>query len=254
MREGVFWIEMMRDSNGKILNFRKVHQLLRLIGAGLLLASFSAAQTPDQAAVIHGIDAAVKARIDHVAAYSVIEHYKVFRGGDETNPAAEMVVRTEYRKNQGKNFTILAESGSTMLRSQLLGSILKHEKEMSQPGVRETVLVNSSNYQFTLKSTAPQMLNGRSCLLLALRPLRNSPSLFTGTLWVDAKDYSIVQLMGKASKSASFLTGASDVSRQYAMISGYPMAIRAVAVTRSGLMGTTTIQIDSSNYQVQQTQ
>jgi hypothetical protein len=51
----------------------------------------------DAASVIQLVDAAVKARIDHIAAYSVTEHYAVYRGKDETHPAAEMTVRTEYK-------------------------------------------------------------------------------------------------------------------------------------------------------------
>ena len=226
---------------------------LFLISMILLLWGACAAhcQTPDLEAVIRGVDASVKTRIDHVASYTVTEHYAVFRGADLTKPAAEMTVRTEYHKDHGKQYTIMAESGSSLLRSQLLGSVLAHEKEMSQPGVRETVLVNSTNYQMALKSKEPQLLDGHNCLLLQIKPRRLSPSLFEGTVWVDAKDYSIVQLVGKTSKSHSFLAGASDVVRQYAPVDGFPMATHASAKTHSSLLGDTLLKIDYSNYQVQ---
>jgi hypothetical protein len=211
------------------------------------------AQQANTASAVRGIDAAVAARIDHVVSYSVTEHYAVYRGGDESKPAAEMTVRTDYRKDQGKNYTILAQSGSSLLRNQLLGSVLDNEKQMSLPGTRETVLINSANYRMELKSAATQPLDGHDCLVLALTPRRNSPSLFQGTLWVDAHNFNIVQLEGTAAKSHSFLTGPAQVLRQYAPVAGFPMAAHARATSKSSLLGMTTIKIDYSGYQVQLT-
>jgi hypothetical protein len=200
---------------------------------------------------VQGIDASVQARIDHVAGYTVTEHYAVFRNGNESHPAAEMTVRTDYRKEQGKSYTILSQSGSGLLRSQLLGTVLDREKQMSQPGMRETVLVNSANYEMKLKSATTLMVDGHECLVLSLTPRRNSPSLFQGTLWVDAADYSIVQLEGTAAKSPSFLTGATQVMRQYAKFDGFPMATHASAVSKSALLGQTVVKIDYTAYQIQ---
>jgi len=216
-----------------------------------LASSTLPAQQPDVAAVIRGIDASVQARIDHIASYTVTEHYAVFRNNDEVHPAAEMTVKTVYSKNRGKEYTKLTESGSALLRSQLLGTVLDNEKHMSLPGNREGVLVNSDNYEMKLKSSEAQMVDGRECMVLTLTPKRTSPSLFNGTLWVDAKDYSIVQLEGMASKSHSFLSGPAQVSRQYTNVSGFPMATHAKAISKSSLLGETVVKIDYSDYQIQ---
>jgi len=209
------------------------------------------AQPVDLMSLVHGIDASVQARNDHVAGYTVTEHYAVFRNSDESHPAAEMTVRTDYRKEQGKSYTILSQSGSGLLRNQLLGTVLDREKQMSQPGMRETVLVTSANYEMKLMSATTEMVDGRACLVLGLTPKRSSPSLFKGTLWVDAADYSIVQLEGMATKSPSFLTGATQVMRQYAKFEGFPMATHASAVSKSALLGQTVVKIDYSGYQIQ---
>src|SRR6266571_3611763 len=74
-------------------------------------------QQPDNATVVRGIDASVKVRIGNLAGYTVSEHYAVFRSHDETHPAAEMFVKTVYRKDSGKSFSILSRSGSTLLLS-----------------------------------------------------------------------------------------------------------------------------------------
>ena len=208
------------------------------------------AQPPDNATIVQGIDASVKARVDNLAGYTVSEHYAVFRSHDETHPAAEMFVKTVYRKDSGKSFSIVAQSGSSFLRSEVLQNLLNNEQRMSQPGNVETALINSANYDMRLIPNGQQQLSGRDCLVISLNPRRNSPFLFKGTLWVDAKDYSIVQLQGTASKSAFFLASAADVSRQYASVSGFPMATHARAVSNSTLLGQTIVKIDYSDYQL----
>jgi len=239
----------MRFYRDKISLFRPA---LRLCVALLLFGTLRAtAQLPDQATVIRGIDAAVQARINHVASYTVLEHFAVFRSDNQSAPDAEMLLRTEYQKNHGKTFTVVSQRGTGVLGKQILASIMENEKKMSQPGVRENVLINSTNYEMHLRAGPPQMLGGRSCLVLNIRPHHNDASLFAGTLWVDAKDYSIVQLAGKATKSHSLLTGAADVLRQYTLVNGYPMATHAMANTHSGLLGDTTVRVDSTNYQLQ---
>lgn len=213
----------------------------------LATCSASALQ-PDLASVIQGIDASVQARIDHIASYNVTEHYAVFRGND-SEPSAEITVKTTYLKNEGKSYTILSESGSGIMRHEL-HNILDDEKHMTLPGVRETLLVNSTNYTMAFKTDGTQQVDGRDCLVLQLTPKRNDPSLFRGTLWVDAKDYSIVQLEGIATKSHSFLLSPSQVSRQYAIIDGYPMATHAKGSSSVAMLGQVTIKIDYTGYQI----
>jgi hypothetical protein len=182
------------------------------------------AQQLNLESVVHQIDAAVQSRINGIASYTVTEHYAVYRNSDETHPVAEMTVRTAYKHGEGKTYTTLSESGSSVVRSQVLGRILEHERLMSLPDNRRQALVTSANYEMALKSDQKQTIDGRDCLVLSLTPRRPSPFLFNGTLWVDARDFTIVQLQGMAAKSHSMLTGPAQVARQYANVDGFPMA------------------------------
>ncbi len=137
------------------------------------------------------------------------------------------------------------------MRSEVLGTLLENEKRMSQPGNVETALIDSANYDMKLTSDPHRELEGRDCLVVSLSPRRSSPFLFKGTLWVDARDYAIVQLEGTASKSPFFLASAAQVSRQYADVSGFPMATHAKAVSNSTLLGQTVVKIDYSDYQIE---
>jgi hypothetical protein len=197
------------------------------------------------------VDASVKARIDNIAEYTVTEHYAVYRNKDEVHPVAEMTVKTIYQKESGKSYVILSQSGSEIVRNLILSAILDNEKRINLPGIREGAWITSANYTFTLTPGGPALLNGRDCLVLAMIPKRKEPYLIEGLLWVDAKDGSIVQVEGTTSKSSSILTGATQVMRQYANVSGYPQATHVRAVSDSYLLGQTVVKIDYHDYHVQ---
>jgi len=214
---------------------------------------FADCQQPDEATIIRGVDAAVKARLDGIADYTVTEHYAVYRGGDEVHAAAEMTVKTTYNRETGKSYAILSESGSAMLQKFVLNSILENEKRINEPGIREGSWLTSANYVMKLKPGGRERVNGRDCFVLSIDPRRKAPNLIIGTLWVDAADGSIVQIKGTASKSASAFTGPAEVMRQYTMIDGFAEATHARAVAGSFLLGPTVVTIDYSGYRIDRT-
>jgi hypothetical protein len=215
---------------------------------------FLPAQQPDAVAVIRGVDAAVHARADHLAGYTVTENYAVFRGKDEKQPAAQMTVRTTYRKESGKSYEILSESGSALIRKYGLLPLLDHEKQINLPGNREAAWFTSANYEMRLKPGTErgiERVDGRDCFALTIRPKRKAPNLIEGTLWVDAKDFTIVKIDGTSSSSPSLWTGAAHVERHYIELNGFGMATQAKAVSNSFLLGQSIVTIDYQNYQMQ---
>ncbi len=209
------------------------------------------AQQPDSASVIAKVDRSVKLRVDGIASYTVTEHYSVYRGKDETHPAAEMTVRTVYRKDTGKNYTILSQSGSGFIVKHVLGAILDREKEVNRPGIREHTWLNSANYVMKLRPGGIQRMDGRDCVALDVSPRHKDPNLIEGTIWVDVKNGNIVRLEGTTMESPSIFTGVSRLMRQYVDVNGFGMATQARAVTDSFLLGRTIITIDYRDYQIQ---
>lgn len=206
------------------------------------------AQLPPNDAVVRGIDAAVAAREENVISYTVTEHYSVFRNEDKDHPAAQVIVKTSYQKDHGKSYTIVSQSGSSIILKQLIPRILDSEHEINQPANRAHSLITSANYNMQVQ--AEDKVTGRNCLVIQIAPRRSSPYLFAGKLWVDVADQSIVQLEGIASKSPSMFAGATQVSRTYDRINGYGMATHATAISSSWLLGRTTVQIDYTGYEI----
>ncbi|MGA2538556.1 MAG: hypothetical protein ABSF53_21285 [Terracidiphilus sp.] len=230
--------------------FRRVFSTFVVI---LFLASNSQsrAQQLNESSLIPAVDAAVKTRFEAIAAYTVTEHYAVFRNGDETHTVAEMVVKTNYRRESGKSYTILSESGSTVIRRLVLDAILDREKQINEPGVREHAWITSSNYEMKLKPGGTQRVDGRDCFDISINPRQKAPNLVIGEIWVDARDGSLVLLKGTASKSVSAFAAPAEMMRQYATVDGFSMATHVRAVSKSFLFGTATVTIDYTDYQIQ---
>jgi hypothetical protein len=208
-----------------------------------------AAQHPDQAAVIRQIDAAVFARVNNILEFTDVEHYSVYRGGDETHPAAEMTVRDTYKKGVGKEYTVLSESGSGLILHFGLKPLIENEKTINLPGNVEKSWFTSANYEMKLKPGVMR-LNSRDCYVLDIKPRGEAPNLIIGTLWADVKDGFVVQIEGVASKNPSVLAGTTHMMRQYANISEFSMATHARAESTSALFGHTVVTIDYSGYQL----
>ena len=214
-------------------------------------AANGAAQQPDQAAIIRQIDGAVAARADNILGFTDVEHFSVYRSGDETHPVAEMTVRDTYKKGVGKEFTVLSQSGSGIILRFGLKPLINNDVTINLPGNVEKSWFTSANYEMKLKPGGVQKINGRDCYVLDLTPRGEAPNLIIGTLWADARDGSLVQIEGAASKSPSAFAGTTRVMRQYANINGFAMNLHTRAESTSMLFGRTVIMIDYSNYELQ---
>ena len=219
------------------------------LAAGIFgVLTFPAFPQANDSAVIQGIDASVASRDQSLISYSVTEHYSVFRNQEKVHPAAEMTVKTTYQRDKGKSYAVLSQSGSELLLKQVLGRVIDGERTATKPANRPAALITSANY--TMRVKGREVVDGRNCIALAIVPRRSAPLLFQGDLWVDAQDYSIVQLSGLTSKGPNMLAGPTQVARQYATVEGFPMATHAIATSTSWLLGQTTIEIDYAGYQI----
>jgi hypothetical protein len=211
----------------------------------------SAPDRPSDQEIVQRIDAAVYRRFNAVTGYTVREQYSLFRNGEST-PAAEETIQTVYNRSTGKQYTAIAESGSSLLRSAVIDHVLAGEKEVNLPANRESALITSHNYDLRPEPGFVEK-NGRQCIVVDLHPRHKSQHLFTGKAFVDASDYTVVHIEGAPSQSPSFLAGETKVARDYIKIDGFSMATHAEARSHSFLFGDTLLTIDYSDYKIDQT-
>ncbi|WP_348265221.1 hypothetical protein P8935_11905 [Telmatobacter sp. DSM 110680] len=217
----------------------------------LLIATLAPAQQPDAAAVIRDLDTANQSRFDNVLGFTDVEHYKVFRGEDQTHPAAEMTVRTTYTKGIGKSYIIVSQSGSGLIQKLGLQPILDSEKAINDPARVAQSWFTSANYEMHLQTQTQQVIDGHTCVALSVTPRHKAPNMIEGTIWVDAGDHTLVKVEGTSSKSASVFAGTTKMMRRYVKMQGYAMATQARAESTSKIFGPTVIVIDYSDYHFQ---
>ncbi|WP_109485489.1 hypothetical protein [Occallatibacter savannae] len=234
-------------------------ELRRLHTAGAIAIGFlpilglcaSRAQQPDPSAIIRDLDAANISRHNNVLEYSNIERYVVYRGEDQTHPAAEMTVRVTYKKGAGKSYTVLKQSGSAVVLKFGLYPLLENEKAINDPSRVAQSWFTTANYDMQLKPGVTRVIDGRNCVAVAIAPHRKAPNMVEGTLWVDARDHTLVEVDGVASKKPSVFAGRTSMMRRYVKMTGYAMATHAHAESSSFLFGRTAVNIDYSDYQFQ---
>ncbi len=218
----------------------------------LVLAGIHAGPAQEgDAAIIRNIDTATQTRYDTILGYTVREHYAVFRGGDETHPAAEMMVETNYKRGAGKSYSIVSESGSAIIRRFVLRPLLDQEKTINTPGTVQKSWFISANYEMRLNPGTNRELDGRNCVAVSMNPRRKAPNMIEGILWVDAKDDSLVEMDGIASQSPSMFAGRTKLMRHYRNMNGFAMATNARAESDSGFFGKTVVTIDYQDYKIE---
>jgi hypothetical protein len=204
----------------------------------------------DPAAIIQRIDAVAYDRYDNVLGFTVTEHYSVTRGNDGAAPAAEMTVKTTYRRGVGKSYAIISQSGSEAIHRFGLRPLLDNEKRINDPANAEKSWFTSANYQMQVKSGTTRKIDGRECIAVSMHPRRKAPNMIEGTLWVDATDSSLVEIDGIASRSPSVFAGTTKMMRHYVNMNGYPMATRSRAESNSFFFGRTVVTIEYSDYDI----
>jgi hypothetical protein len=211
----------------------------------LLTGTLLAQQIPPD--LVQRVDAAEFAREANLGSYTVTEHYSVFRNGG-SEPAADTLVNTVYKKGQGKQYTVTSRSGSSLLQKYLIDRVLKEEADVSKSDKRGEILVTSSNYDMAFER--PDSTLGRNCLLLKLTPKRKSQYLVDGHAWVDSQNYHLVRVQGKLSAKPAFFAGIPTIQRDYQELQGFAVATKSHSESSSMLLGSTVLNIHYENYQV----
>lgn len=163
------------------------------------------------------------------------------------NKEARVVVRMTYHPAEGKKFTIVERSGSDILVS-IVEKLLDAESEASLPSVAAKTGINRENYTARLRGS--DIVNGRECWVLELKPRTRNKFLLAGTLWVDKKSSGIVKVDGKTAASLSMWVGSPHIVEERAEVSGLWLPARTVSQSSTFLAGDSQLEIAYTGYQV----
>lgn len=216
------------------------------LGLGFLMIPLMAQAQPSvEQDVIRQADHAENSREASLIGYTVTEHY--FIRNSRLSEPEDATVKVTYNVGTGKTYEIVNRSGP-MLLNKVFDSLLDNEKKVSSGPNRKAALVTSDNYD--MKLAGKETIGDRECEVLAITPKQVSEFLLQGRIWVDATTKLLVRIDGMAGASPSFLAGRPTITRDYGQQKGFALATHSHAVSSSFLSGSTTVDIDYIDYDV----
>jgi hypothetical protein len=175
--------------------------------------------------------------------FDSIRQYNLDYTGLPSALSAHMQVKASYTAPGAKEFTVISESGSRLLRNHVLHKLLQSEQQAaSDEANRDAVALSTANYRFSLLGCDAG--EGRPLYVMRVEPLRETKFLYRGTIWIDSQDFAVRRIEAEPAKNPSFWTVRSQIHHQYQKIGEFylPAFNRTITDVRLGGKAVLTIQ------------
>ena len=189
-------------------------------------------------------------RSDALRSYTSVRVYHLELKGI-VHQSADMVARMTYRWPDQKEFTIISESGSEIMRNRVLKAILTAEKEAMQKENRDRTALNMNNYELSLAGVegSPQP----KYYILDAKPKVKNKFLFKGKVWVDARDFAVARIEGEPAKNPSWWTKKNDITYTYQKLGDFWLPAHTESITEVRIFGHTVLDIEYKDYRLIET-
>lgn len=168
------------------------------------------------------------------------------------NKTAEMVVRATFRYPGHKEFDVVSEQGSAIIRKRVFRKLLDSELEASQEALRDATQITPRNYSFRL--IGAEVIDGRKSFILEAAPKKKNTYLFRGKVWVDAEDYAIARIEGTPAQNPSIWIRRTSFIHQYRKHGPFWLPASNRSDTDVVVFGRTELTIEYSDYRINQEQ
>ena len=165
--------------------------------------------------------------------------------------SARMEAKASYNAPGTKEFTVISESGSSLLRKHVLHRLLESEQEAASDAAnRAAVMLSTANYRFSLLGC--ESGDSRPLYVMRVEPLRETKFLYRGTIWIDAQDFAVTRIEAEPAKNPSFWTVRSQIHHQYQKIGEFYLPALNQTVTDVRFGGKAVLTIQYLNYKLPQ--
>jgi hypothetical protein len=145
-----------------------------------------------------------------------VRHYSLAYNGFPAL-SAKMQVKASYSAPGIKEFTVISESGSALIRKHVLHRLLESEQESASDDTnRKAVALSTSNYRFSLLGC--ESGGGRPLYVMRVQPLRDHKFLYRGTIWIDSQDFAVSRIEAEPARNPSYWILHSQIRHQYQKI------------------------------------
>jgi len=178
--------------------------------------------------------------------YSVVRTYQVRNSDDRVRSESKVLV--QYTSPNPKVFKILEEHGSHVIGNMVFRPLMDHEIKATSIEAKRDTSITPANYNVELKGE--DELDGRHCYLLYAVPRRRDKYLFEGTIWIDAEDLAVAQIVGQPAKNPSFWVKKVQFTRRYQKIGDFWMPKEDTSVSEVKIFGKHTLTIRYEEYKL----
>jgi hypothetical protein len=218
--------------------------VLSLFVAATLCKAADGPSSPSASDVVAKMLAGDAQRQQSLPGYEGARRYVLVN--EHMHKRAEMVVRVTGDRDGTKHFEIVSETGWKAAQKHVLHKMLQSEEEASRPEARVKVRLSPDNYEFHMVGL--DELDGRSVYAIDVSPKRKEQYLFQGRIWVDAKDYALVQADGDPAKNPSFWTKSVHFTHTYQKSGTFWFPSTTDSLTEARIFGATALNIEYFDY------
>jgi hypothetical protein len=180
-----------------------------------------------------------------------IRQYNLDYTGLSSALGAQMQVNASYTAPGTKEFSVISESGSNLMRKRVLHKLLEAEQEAASDAAnREAVQLSTTNYRFFLLGC--ESSGTRPLYVVRVEPLRESKILYRGTIWIDSQDFAVTRIEAEPAKSPSFWAKRSQIHHQYQKIGDFYLPALNQTVSDVWPSGRAVLTIRYFDYQLRQ--
>jgi len=180
--------------------------------------------------------------------YSVQSTYRVQNDKGEMRAETQALLR--YRAPDTKEFKIISEKGSGLIRTRVFKPLMDVEVETASERNRLDSSITPNNY--TLALLGEEEVAGSHCFVVQATPKRADTYLFTGKIWIHSVEFAVVQIEGQPAKNPSLWIKKVDFVRRYQKIGEFWLPLKNESITRVRLFGKNTLTTEYDNYEINQ--
>jgi hypothetical protein len=159
---------------------------------------------------------------------------------------ADMKVKMTYQWPGKKDFTVLSESGSAFMRKHVLKRLIEAENEASARSEHRQSAITPQNYDFELAGYEHNA-QGQFYILAAV-PREKRKFLFTGRIWVNARNFAIMRIEGQPATTLSWWTTKVNFVYQYKKFGEFWLPALNKTVTQVRIFGRSLLTIKYQDY------
>lgn len=215
-------------------------------GQQALVSSSSVTETTTGDLVFAKLVESNHRRESRLEQYSVRGTYRVENAKGEMSAESQVLLR--YRAPGTKEFKIISEKGSGLIRSRVFKPLMEVEVETASVRNRNDSSITPNNYTFEL--LGEEDVNGYHCFVVQAIPKRAAKYLFKGKVWIHAEEFAVVQIEGQPAVNPSVWIKRMDFVRRYQKVGEFWLPLKNQSITRVRIFGKNTMTTDYDDYQI----